>query len=153
MTALADLRTWTLTIPAPAKMFSENTSEHWRTTGPAVKAWREAAYMYAIQARLPKHLTRIRLDVVLHFTDARERDSLNYHKYVVKPLTDGLCRSRTVAGKNGVRVEPGYELVDDDSPRYLEGPFPTIGVKVDKKTYPLGLAVITITEVALWPTG
>jgi hypothetical protein len=117
VTAVTETRTWTLSIPAPAKMLSENSRHHWRVTGPAVKAWREASFLYATQAKLPKHLLRVRIAVELHFTDARERDSYNYHRYVVKPCVDGPCRPRTVNGKRGVRVEPGYELVDDDNPR------------------------------------
>lgn len=144
---MTDTRTWQLPIPAPAKMLSENSRHHWRVTGPAVKAWREASFLYATQARLPKHLARIRIDVELHFTDARERDPHNFHRYVVKPTVDGLCRPRTVNGKHGVRVEPGYEVVDDDSPRFLEGPYITVGEKVAKAQYPLGLAVVTITEL------
>ncbi len=147
MSAVTAIRTWTLTIPAPAKMFSENTSEHWRKTSAAVKEWRNASFLFATQARLPKHLARVRIDVVLHFTDARDRDKYNFHKYVVKPLVDGLARPRTVNGRKGVRVEPGYQLVDDDNPRFLDGPFIEIGPKVDKKTYPFGLAIITIAEV------
>jgi hypothetical protein len=145
--AAASTRTWALTIPAPAKMLSENSRHHWRVTGPAVKAWREASFLYATQAKLPKHLPKVRVDVVLHFTDARPRDPYNYHKYVVKPLVDGLSRPRTVNGKRGIRVEPGYQLVDDDNPQYVDGPFITIGEKVAKKEHPYGLAVITITEV------
>jgi hypothetical protein len=149
MSAMTATRVWTLTIPAPAPMFTENTNKHWRVTSPAVKAWREASFLYATQAKLPKGLGRVRIDVALHFTDARERDALNLHKYVVKPLVDGMCRGRTVNAKKGPRVEVGYGLVADDSPRYVDGPFPTIGAKVDKKVYPLGLAVVTIAEVAL----
>lgn len=147
MAAMTETRTWQLTIPAPAVMFTENTTAHWRKTGPAVKEWRAASFVYAQQAKLPKGLARVRLDIVLHFTDARERDALNLHKYVVKPLTDGLCRQRQVTVKGKVRVEPGYGLVPDDTPRFVDGPFVTIGEKVDKKRYPLGLAVVTITEV------
>jgi hypothetical protein len=148
VSAMTATRTWTLTIPAPAPMYTENTTKHWRITGPAVKAWREASFLYATQAKLPKGLTRVRLDVVLHCVDNRVRDALNLHKYVVKPLVDGLGRSRTVNSKKGLRVEPGYGLVADDSPEFLDGPFVTVGAKVDKKVHPLGLAVVTITEVA-----
>jgi hypothetical protein len=147
VTVMAEPRTFTLTIPGPAPMFSENTTEHWRRTSAAVREWRQASFLYATQARLPKHLPKVRIDVVLHFTDARQRDSYNYHRYVVKPLADGLARPRTVNGKRGVRVEPGYELIEDDNPRFLDGPFITIGEKVVKKAHPYGLAVITITEV------
>ncbi len=142
------VRTWQLVIPAPAPMFTENTSKHWRVTGPAVKAWREASFVYARQARLPKGLSRVRIDVQLHFTDARERDATNLHRYVVKPIVDGLCRGRTVRTRTGVRVEPGYGLVPDDTPRYVDGPFPTIGAKIDKKVHPLGLAIVTVTDLS-----
>ena len=145
--AVSDTRTWTLTIPAPAKMLSENSRHHWRVTGPAVKAWREASFLYATQARLPKHLPKVRIDIALHFIDARPRHSYNYHRYVVKPLVDGLCKPRTVNGKRGMRVEPGYLLVDDDNPNFVDGPFITVGEKVSKKTHPNGLTVITITGI------
>lgn len=148
MTAMTATRTWVLTIPAPAPMFTENTTKSRWVTGPAVKAWREASFVYATQAKLPKGLARVRLDVVLHCVDNRVRDALNLHKYVVKPLVDGLGRARTVNTKKGVRVEPGYGLVADDSPRFVEGPFPTIGEKVDKTVHPLGLAVITISDLS-----
>ncbi len=148
MAAMTDLRTWQLIIPAPAAMFTENTTKHWRVTGPAVKAWREASFVYATKARLPKGLARVRIDVVLHFADARERDALNLHKYVVKPIVDGLGKPRTVTTKTGVRVEPGYGLVADDTPRYVDGPYPTIGAKVDKTVHPLGLAVVTVTDLS-----
>lgn len=147
MTAVTETRTWTLTIPAPAVMYSENTDKHWRVTSDAVREWRTASFLYAKQARLPKGLVRAQIEVCLHFTVDRERDAYNLHKYVVKPLVDGLAKPRTVKGKNGVRVEPGYELIPDDNPRYLDGPYITIGAKVNKKQYPLGLAVVTITDI------
>lgn len=148
MSAVTDLRTWQLIIPAPAVMYTENTDKPWWVTGPAVKAWREASFLYATKARLPKGLARVRIDVMLHFTDLRDRDTLNVHKYVVKPITDGLCKARTVKTKTGFRVEPGYGLVPDDNPRYVDGPYPTIGGKVDKKQHPLGLAVVTIVDLS-----
>jgi hypothetical protein len=147
VTAVTETRTWTLTIPAPAPMYSENSRHHWSKTGPAVKSWREASYLYAIQSKLPKGLRRVRIDVELHFITAGGRDRYNYHRYVAKPITDGLSKPRTVNGKTGVRVEPGYELIPDDNPIFLDGPFITIGAKVDKKQYPLGLAVVTITDI------
>jgi hypothetical protein len=149
VTAVTETRTWQLTIPAPAKMFSANTGAHWRRTGEARKAWREASFLYATQAKLPKGLGRVRIDVSLHFTVNRGRDDSNYHPYVGKPIVDGLSKSRTVKGKNGTRVEPGYELIPDDTSEFLEsgGPSIVIGDKVSKVQYPLGLAVVTITDV------
>jgi hypothetical protein len=147
--AATEARTWVLEMPAPAPMYSENTTLHWRVTRVAAREWRKASFDLASEVELPQHLEhRVRVDVLLHFGDNRDRDAYNYHKYVAKPLVDGLCRPRTVNGKNGVRHEPGYQLVDDDSPRYLDGPFILIGEKVSRKEHPLGLAVVTITGLA-----
>jgi plasmid stabilization system protein ParE len=146
VTTATGTRTWTLEIPAPAKMYSENADVHWRFTRRAAKAWRQASFDAATEAGLPQHLGRVRIDVVLHFGDNRDRDNYNYHRYVAKPLVDGLARPRAVNGKRGPRTEPGYQLVDDDNPRYVDGPFITIGAKVPRKELPNGLAVITITD-------
>lgn len=137
---MTDLRTWTLTIPAPAKMYSANTREHWSPLYRARKLWREAAFAYARQAKLPKGLAKVRIDVVVHFTIDRNRDNENWSPHVLKPIADGLAKPHASA--------PGYLLIADDTPEFLDGPFVTVGEKVDKKRYPLGLAVVTITEVA-----
>jgi hypothetical protein len=140
VTAMTDTRVWTLTIPAPAKMYSANTRVFWRRTYEARKAWRDASFLYATKAGLPKGLAKVRIDVVVHFTVNRGRDNENYSPHVGKPIADGLAKPH-----NGA---PGYLLVVDDTPEFLDGPFVTVGEKVDRKTYPLGLAVVTITEVA-----
>lgn len=140
MTAVTETRTWQLVIPAPAKMYSANTRVYWRRTYEARKAWREAAFIYAVQAKLPKGLTKVRIDVVVHFTINRGRDDENYSPYVGKPIGDGLARPHNNS--------PGYLMVPDDTPEFVEGPHVTVGAKVDKKVYPLGLAVVTITDLS-----
>jgi len=139
VTAMTDTRTWTLTIPAPAIMYSANTRVFWRRTYEARKEWREASFVYATKARLPKGLARVRIDVVVHFTVDRNRDNENYSPHVGKPIADGLAKPHHGA--------PGYGLIPDDTPEFLDGPFVTVGAKVDKKLYPLGLAVVTITDL------
>jgi hypothetical protein len=139
VTAVTDTRTWTLEIPAPAAMYSANTRVHWRRTHEARKLWREAAFIYATQAKLPRRLARVRIDIAVHFTVNRGRDNENYSPHVGKPIGDGLAKPHGTA--------PGYLLIVDDTPEFLDGPFVTVGVKVDKKTYPLGLAVVTITDL------
>jgi hypothetical protein len=139
VTAVTDTRKWTLEIKAPAKMYSANTRVYWRRTYEARKAWRDAAFLYATQAKLPKGLARVRIDVVLHFTVNRDRDNENWSPHVGKPITDGLAKPH--------RSSPGYLLIADDTPEYLDGPFCTVGPKVEGKRFPLGLAVVTITEV------
>lgn len=147
MTAVTTIRTWTLTINAPARMYSVNTAEHWHKTGAAKKAWRESAFVHARQAKLPKALDRVRIDITLHFTTNAQRDTANYHPMVGKPLVDGISTGRLVKTKSGVRSEPGYGLIPDDTPRHLDGPHLLIGEPVSKRQHPYGLAVITITDL------
>lgn len=144
MTAVTDTRVWTLTIAAPAKMYSANTRVHWRRTYEARKAWRDAAFLFATQAKLPKGLAKVRIDVVLHFTVNRDRDNENWSPYVAKPITDGLGKPH----QKKSQAAPGYLLIADDTPEFLEGPFVTLGEKVDRKKHPLGLAVVTITNLS-----
>jgi Holliday junction resolvase RusA-like endonuclease len=146
---MTETRTWTLTVHGPAPMYSVNTREHWRKTSAARKEWREATYLLAKQAKLPKLLGRVRIDITLHFTDSRPRDTANFHPTVGKPCTDALAGGRIVRQKNGVmRTEVGYELIADDTPRHLDGPHLQIGGPVSKKDHPYGLAVITITDLS-----
>ncbi len=148
MTAMTSTRVWELVIPAPARMFSVNSTEHWRVTSAAKKAWREATFVLAQQAKLPKHLPRVRIDIALHFTTRAQRDAANYHPTVGKPCVDALATGRQVKQKNGVvRTEVGYEVIVNDTPEFLDGPHLTIGGPVSKKVHPFGLAVITITEL------
>ena len=140
MTAVTDLRTWQLVIPAPAPMYSANTRVFWRRTYEARKEWRDASFLYATKARLPKGLARVRIDVVVHFVVNRNRDNENYSPHVGKPIADGLAKPHASA--------PGYLLIADDNPEFLDGPFVTVGAKVDRKVYPLGLAVVTITDLS-----
>lgn len=155
MTAMAETqaRTWTLTIPAPAKMLSANAKLHHQTAGRIRKAWRAAAFTYAQQAKLPTGLDRVRIDIVLHHIVNRSRDDANWHPHVGKPIVDAFGAQRVVNGKSGLRVEPGYGLIPDDTPAHLDGPFISLGEKVSHKDYPLGLAVVTIIDLAGQPTG
>lgn len=140
-------RSWTLSINAPAPMYSVNSTEHWRRIFAARKAWRETTFLLAQQAKLPKGLGRVRIDIALHFVDRRQRDTANFHPTVGKPIADALSKGRVVKAKTGTRVEVGYELIANDTPEFLDGPHLTIGAPVSKKDHPLGLVVVTITDL------
>jgi hypothetical protein len=147
MTAVTDTRVWTLRFAAPARMYSVNTTEHWRRTAAAKKVWREATYTYAQQAKLPKLLARVRIDITLHFTTRAQRDTANFHPLVGKPIVDALGAGRIVKYKGTERVEVGYELIADDTPKHLDGPHLLIGAPVPAKDHPFGLVVVTITDL------
>lgn len=140
-------RSWRLEIPAPVKWI--NVNEHHRHWGPKArltKEWRDAALMYARKAKLPKGLAHIRIDATLHFTSRLARDAANYGD-TLKGVVDGLCRDKSHVNKNGKTIHaPGYGLIWDDSTNYLDGPFLRIGDPVSRRTYPLGLLVLDITE-------
>lgn len=141
--------TWTLHFPAPDKILSINTAKHWRVTAPNKKTWRDAMYVYAQQAHLPKGLTRARIDVVLQFPTAGRRDTANYLPYSVKALVDALGPGRQYRSRSagvGMVTELGYGLIPDDDPVHLDGPHLTFGPPIGRrKGY--GRVTITITDL------
>ncbi|GAA0720196.1 hypothetical protein Drose_06485 [Dactylosporangium roseum] len=125
-------RVWTLHIPAPADWLSSNGRTHARNLGVVVKAWRDAARVYALQAKLPKGLTRVHVLARCHFTMTRVRDAGNRYP-TAKACIDGLI---------------DYGLTADDNDDFLVGPDMRPGPNVDRKAYPGGgLLVLTITEL------
>lgn len=98
-------RSWTVTIPAPTVWLNANRGLHWTQRAVAVKVWRDAAHVYAKQAKLPR-LDRIHIGAVLFFPDRRKRDAHNYYP-TLKACVDGLV---------------DYGLIVDDSTEYLDGP-------------------------------
>lgn len=147
-TVVAGAGTWTITFPAPDRMLSVNGNPHWRRTSPVRKAFREAVYVYAKQARLPVGLARVRLDFVLRFPSAGRRDAANYHGNVVKPCVDALgpAIDTVRAGKRIVAV--GYGLIPDDTAEYLDGPHVTLGEPVRDKAMPYGQITVVITDLS-----
>lgn len=152
MAAMTETRVWTLMIPAPTAMQTSNRREHWRAIAPRRRAWRESAYWHAAAAKLPKGLGRVRIDVELRFTTNRRRDAPNYYPEVIKPCVDALSPPKQVKSKNGVRVEPGWGLVSDDTAEFVDLTAPTIGPTVSRAEYPHGLVVLTITDLSQVPS-
>lgn len=148
MTTMTDTRTWTLAIPAPTVMQTSNRREHWRAISRRRKAWRDAAYWQAAAAKLPKGLSRVRIDVELRFTTNRRRDAPNYYSDVIKPCVDALSPPRRVTSAKGVRVEAGWGLIPDDTAEFLDLTAPRIGPTVSKAEFPHGLVVFTITDLS-----
>lgn len=148
MTAATDTRTWTLAIPAPLAMKSSNSRDHWRAVSRNQRTWREAAYWRAAAAKLPRGLRKVRIDVTLHFTATRRRDAPNYYAGVIKPVVDALGPQRIVRSPKGVRTEPGWGLIPDDTAEYLDLTAPRIGQPVARGLHPYGLVVLTITDLS-----
>lgn len=118
--------TITLTIPAPAKWLNSNDRLHWGPRAKLTKSWRQAAHVYARQARLPKGLGRVRIDAQVHKTTGNSFDAMNLYP-TLKAVVDGLV---------------DYGLVVDDNNDHVTGPFITDGGRREK-----ALVVLTITEI------
>ena len=117
-------RSWSLTIPAPAPWLNANGRTDRRRQTPDRRAWRDAAHVYARQAKLPQ-LGKAHILAELHFTDRRRRDPHNYFP-TVKACVDGLV---------------DYGLLPDDSSQFLVGPDIRLGTPASR-----GLLVLTIRE-------
>lgn len=141
---------WALAIPAPTPMQTSNRCEHWSAVSRRRKAWRQAAYIHAAAAKLPKGLRRVRVDVELRFITNRRRDAPNYYPEVIKPCVDALGPQRVVKARGGpgTRVECGWGLIPDDTAEYLDLTAPRIGATVPKAQHPHGLVVLTITDIS-----
>ena len=119
--------TLTLTIPAPAKWLNSNDRMHWRPKAKLTKTWRQAAHVYARQAKLPKGLTRVRIDAQVHKTTPNRYDAMNLYP-TLKAVVDGLV---------------DYGLVADDNNDQVTGPFITDGGRADTAK-----VVLTVTEIS-----
>lgn len=118
--------TITLTIPAPAKWMNSNDRMHWQPKAKLTKAWRQAAHIYARQAKLPKGLARVRTDVQVHKTTPNRCDAMNLYP-TLKAVVDGLV---------------DYGLVMDDNNDHVTGPFIIDGGRAETAK-----VVITVTEI------
>jgi hypothetical protein len=151
-------QTWTLAFPAPSKMQTANTAKHWATASTARSDFRAATYYRAVQARLPRGLTRVRVEVELHFPTVADRDNSNYAPLVAKPCLDALGRQRRYQITKGKRrgewvVDPGYGLIPDDNPKkYLHcEDCPHIRISDERGPKPFGVLIVTITDYSEAP--
>lgn len=149
--AVGNQRRWVLEIRPPVPMRTTNSARrmHWGKTSAERREWRYVAIAAARAAHLPTDLRRVRIDIEVRFTDRLRRDAANLHDQVCKPIVDALGGPRVVKDNKqptGFRMEPGYRLVPDDTPEHVDGPHVTIGEPVDRRRFPYGLAVVTITD-------
>lgn len=84
-----------------------------------VKDVRKTAGLLARNARIPRGLDRVRVQLVWYVPDRRRRDVDNLWM-TLKALADGLTAD---GGKGG---EYDWPVVADDTPEYMEKPAPQI---------------------------
>jgi len=143
---------WFLVVPAPCEWATANRNRQLSRYEQArlAKAWRHATWAAASQAKLPKGLARVRIVAVAHFRTIRGkpapvRDAENLAP-TLKAVVDGLGPSRTFT-RNGKRYHSaGWGLIPDDSAKYVDGPYCTIGEPLPPATYAnFGELHLTIT--------
>lgn len=121
---------WTLDFPAPAPWMNSNQRRDRRGQTATRQAWREAAHIWAIKAKLPKGLDHIHITATPMLTDVRKRDVHNLMP-TLKAVVDGLV---------------DYGLIPDDDDAHLIGPdlrssYGALGSK------PYGRLVLEIQEL------
>lgn len=135
---------WTLTIPTPGPFLTSNFRGDKYARARLVKAWRDTTYRIACghKPKLPKGLTRIRVDVVLHVTSNRGRD-LSNHPDAAKPSIDALSKPFIRLGKRPASA-PGYLMVANDTEEFVDGPH----VSFAEELVPHAFMVLTITDLS-----
>ncbi len=124
-------REWTLTIPAPADWMNSN-KRYKRRPNDVIKAWKDAATVYARQAKVPK-LGAVHINATLHFTDRIRRDAPNYYP-TIKAAIDGVVAAGILA---------------DDSDQHVLSLTIQPGLPIARKPFgPKGQLVLTLREVA-----
>jgi hypothetical protein len=121
---------WTLTIPAPTQWVSANDRSHWASKARLVKVWREATCLHAKSARLPHIDVPVTITGYVHRTINRRADAHN-RILTVKACIDGL-------------VDAG--VLTDDNDKHVTAVTMRAGEPVDRKTHPLGVLVLEISE-------
>lgn len=126
---------------------------HWRHRWPIERAWRKAAAAALKRKRLPKGLTRVRVQVELRFPDKGIRDAENY-EWTIKRCIDALQPEKivwTVDPKTQVKkpvLHAGAGLIPGDDKRYLDRAENVIGPPLGHKAgTPRGQIILHITPL------
>lgn len=141
-------RQWSLTIPAPCDWLTANDHDNRWQRASRIRSWRDAAAIYARQAKLPTGLARVRIDAVARFPGrARVRDAANLAP-TLKAAIDGLTPAKVGRGPKRSYAASGYGLIPDDDDKHLDGPYITIGepLPVAQRFGTPGVLVLTIRE-------
>lgn len=110
---------------------NSNDRDHWRVTDPIKREWRRLAAVAAKDARLPQGLARVTITGHVIKARAGDYDAQNYYP-TAKPIVDGLI---------------DYGMCEDDSNRFVEGPFLFEGGKGEPAL------VLTIRELPPLPVA
>jgi len=122
--AVGDLGIWRFTMAAPCQLWSANDAHRSDKYKTAVvrKKWRTLTYDTLVGLALPTGLARVAFSVVLHPVIDNRRDALNYAD-TAKPIIDAFGPpfvQKPTPKKPSGAYAPGYSLIADDTPQYVE---------------------------------
>jgi hypothetical protein len=150
MTTMTEPRVWEFDLPIPMDMLSANDRRGRWGNASAIATWRGTAYTVALQEKLPKHLRRARIDIVVW--PAHEKDTRNLEP-LCKAIVDGfgppfLRKPNAKTGYKGASA-PGYELIPNDDRKHLDGHH----LHVLDPQPPRGRVLVVITDLSDVPEG
>jgi hypothetical protein len=135
---------WTIVIPVPKGGWLTANPRSTRNTygrGDLVKAWRQAAYDAAAEAKLPTGL-----DYVEFLGEARSRGRNPVHdknnlRPTLKAAIDGLAAP--------MKGSPGYLLIPGDSDKHVRDEFILLGPRLPWRPpgHPIGELHLHIREI------
>lgn len=150
MSTMTEPRIWELDLPIPMDMLSANDRRNRWENAEAVSTWRATAYTAGLQAKLPKGLTRARIDIAIW--PAHAKDKTNFEP-LCKAVVDGLgppfFRKPNPKTKFKGASAPGYGLIPNDGPKHLDGHH----LHVLNPQPPRGRVLVVITDLTGVPAG
>lgn len=115
---MSEQRSWTIRLPYTKPPLSLNDSDvGWRAKAAKIARLRRDVMVLAAAHRLPRGLSRVRVQLVYVPRDARRRDTDNLVA-TLKPICDSIAA--------GTRRNPGWGMVPDDTPEFMVKPEPVI---------------------------
>lgn len=108
------LDSWVLRLPWSKPPLSMNQRLHHHAKARITREIRDATFLLAKHAKVPKNCARIRVTLIYRPADGRRRDAINLSP-VLKAVEDGLVDAR---------------IVPDDTPEYIDPVMPRIEERI-----------------------
>lgn len=81
---------------------------HWSVGHKEKRQWEGIWGMLLLERRVPRHMVRVYVEVLLEYEDNRRRDAENFRSAISKPLADVLVKMGYIADDTSEFFEMGY---------------------------------------------
>lgn len=133
-----------LDLPWTRPPMSMNDRSHWARRSAQVRDIRQTISILAANARLPRGVDHVTVQLEYRPRDNRRRDTDNLVASL-KPICDELAA--------GTRTHPGYGMVPDDTPRWMAKPEPIIHPAIKGQPGELWLTVTVRAAIPAAPVA